>query len=92
MILVAMSSGYWGRLIFWGRVAPRYQDKVRTALIAFLATGLPLAGVTLLLAATQGDIQSTDTSRDTIFIACFTAFGVLCQISTVIWLLRYRQE
>lgn len=92
MFIFCGLCGYWFRLIFWGRVPPRYQDMVRTTLTVFVTTGPLLAAVAVFLVATQGNVQSSDTWADTFFIRCFTAYGALCQISSVIWLLRYRKE
>lgn len=96
MLIFCGLMGYWFRLIFWGRVPQRYKNMVRAALSAFLATGLPLAAVTMFLAAAQGDIQLPDDPvyhrLAPVLVTVFTIIGALCQISTVIWLLRYRKE
>lgn len=92
MLVLCMSWLYTLRLIFWGRVPSHYQNLVRTILSVFIAAGLPLALVTILLAVTSGKAQSDDQTGSTIMIAIFTIIGVLCQVSTVIWLLRYRKE
>lgn len=90
--IFSLSWGYWFRLIFWGRVPPSYQNLVRTVLSAVLIAELPLAAAAAFMAVTQGVPQSGDQVAETIMIGIFTAAGTLCQISTVIWLLRYRKE
>lgn len=92
MFAFRLTWRYTIRLIFWGRVPPRYQDMVRTALTIFIACGLPLAAITIFFVATQVDIRSSDAKGDTLLILWSTVIGVLCQISTIIWLLRYRKE
>lgn len=96
MLIFCGLMGYWFRLIFWGRVSPRYQNMVRIVLTTLLATGLPLAVVTIFSVVTLGDSPFPE---DPIYMhsgpliaAIFTTIGALCQISTVIWLMRYRTE
>ena len=78
------------RLIFWSRSPPSLQAAVRTAFTA-------LFGLTVLLSAVAVVYALLVTRRggphaQPVFIGCFTALAVLCQIGSVIWLLRYRRE
>lgn len=90
--ILSMSWGYTFRLIFWGRVPPRYQNLVRNLLSAFMAVELPLAAIAVFLFTTLNSVPPSNHAADRILITVFTVFGTLCQISTVIWLLRYRKE
>jgi hypothetical protein len=92
VFIFSLSWGYWFRLIFWDRVPLNYQNLVRTVLSALLIAELPLAIVAAFMAITQGKPLTDDQVAATIMIGMFTVIGVLCQISTVIWLLRYRKE
>ena len=78
------------RLIFWSRSPPALQGAVRLAFTA-------LFGATVVLSAVAVVVAFIVTGRggphaEPVFIGCFTALAALCQIGSVIWLLRYRQE
>ena len=78
------------RLIFWSRSPPALQSALRTAFTAFF-------GATVILSAVAVVFAFIVTARggphaEPVFIGCFTTFAALCQIGSVIWLLRYRQE
>lgn len=88
----ALSLGYVFRLIFWAKVPATYQALVRTLLSAILCAEVVFSAIAAFLLATQGDIRPTGGDGATIMVTIFTAIGVLCQISTIIWLVRYRRE
>ncbi len=78
------------RLIFWSRSPPALQSALRLAFTVFF-------GLTVVLSAVAVVYAFVVTGRggphaEPVFIACFTALAALCQIGSVIWLLRYRQE
>lgn len=89
---LALSLGYVSRLIFWDRVQPRYQALTRNVLSLILCVELALAIVTIFFVTTSGSIKPVGGESSTGTVMWFTIPGVLCQISTVIWLLRYRRE
>lgn len=91
-LVFALSLGYAFRLIFWGKVPPHDQALARNLLSLILCAEIVLAVVALYLRATQGDVQPADGAAGMVVATVFTVAGVLCQISTVIWLLRYRRE
>lgn len=81
---------YAFRIIFWNHVPERWQNLTRNLVILTLCAELMLAAVAVLLVATQGNISAP--SGGTFIAIWFTGCGVLCQISTALWLLRYRRE
>ena len=95
MFILCMSWFFIARLIFWGRISPAYQVMVRNLLSAFVAVELPMALITMFLVVTQSPMQLPDDPAyhvAPVLVTVFTILGALCQISTVIWLLRYRKE
>lgn len=88
----ALSLGYLFRLIFWRRIPSPYQALVRNLLSLILCAEIALAVVTIFLLTTQGNVQPVGGESSSIVVVVFTSLGTLCQISTVIWLLRYRRE
>lgn len=94
-VLALLFSGfiiYAFRLIFWSRIPPLFQNLMRGLLSLILCAELVLAVVVIYLVAMQGHARPPGGPGDTFAIVSFTAMGVLCQISTVVWLLRYRRE
>ena len=78
------------RLIFWSRSPPALQSALRTAFTALFGATVVLSAVAVVFAfvvTSHGGLHA-----EPVFIACFTALAALCQIGSVIWLLRYRQE
>jgi hypothetical protein len=75
------------RLIFWDRTPRRLKVAVR-----LLITGI--AGASVVLAGLAGVVLLTrwDALSDRFFLAWFTLLALLCQIGSVTWVLRYRQE
>lgn len=88
----SLSLGYVFRLIFWDRVSQRHQDFVRKFVSLIFCTEIILAAAGVFLRLTQANVQGTHDKSGTIVMTVFLIFGLLCQISTVIWLLRYRRE
>ncbi|TWB21734.1 MULTISPECIES: hypothetical protein [Nitrospirillum] len=75
------------RLIFWGRVPSQTQGLVRLLLSAIFAVEVVATIVALGLLFTQpGGVGGS------VLVTVFTLAAALCQISTIIWLLRYRKE
>ncbi|MBB6253244.1 hypothetical protein [Nitrospirillum iridis] len=83
---------YAFRLIFWGRVPAQSQNLIRTLLTLVLCAEVIAAVIALLLAMTQPDGDPVGGQGREIMVIFFTVFGGLCQIGTVVWLLRYRKE
>ena len=73
------------RLVFWNRVSADLQALVRAVLSLVLATELIAAVVALGMAPWQG-------AHGAGLATWFTVLGVICQIATLIWLVRYRPE
>ncbi|MDE1150609.1 MAG: hypothetical protein PW843_29010 [Azospirillaceae bacterium] len=71
------------RLIFWGKVPAPGQHLVRTVLIGIFAVEIVCAVAALALLFT---------GPGSVLVTVFTLAGVLCQISTIVWLIRHRQE
>ncbi|WP_186457559.1 hypothetical protein [Nitrospirillum amazonense] len=83
---------YAFRLIFWGRIPRHYQNLTRTVLSLIMCGEVLLTAYALFLVSTQprGDIVGGESSS--IIILWFTILATLCQIGTIIWLVRYRKE
>lgn len=92
MFLISASWAYGFRPIFWTSVPAYYQNLIRTILSLFMAAELLMAIVTVPLLLTQPNSNTEDELTGSILITVFAIAGIVCQISTVIWLLRYRKE
>lgn len=90
--IFSLSIGYMFRLIFWDKAPDRYRGPIRNCLGLIFFVEPILAIVAVLARFTQGNVQVVGGDSGTAVVTIFTVFGVLCQISTVIWLLRYRRE
>ncbi|MDG3439578.1 hypothetical protein [Nitrospirillum amazonense] len=74
-------------LIFWGRVPSQTQGLVRLLLSAIFAVEVVATIVALGLPFTQ-----PGGGGGSVLVTVFTLATALCQISTIIWLLRHRKE
>ncbi|MEC4592377.1 hypothetical protein VPG91_15345 [Nitrospirillum amazonense] len=83
---------YAFRLIFWGKVSPQKQELVRTLLTLVLCAEVLAGLVAVILLWTQPAGEPVGGPGRATMVDCFTVIAALCQISTVIWLLRYRKE
>ncbi|MDZ5645721.1 hypothetical protein [Nitrospirillum sp. BR 11828] len=92
VFVFALSIGYLYRLIFYSRVQPAIQNLVRCFLTAIFS--IELIGFCAALAAfyLQWSTFPPPDVGDRILVTTFTVFTVVCQIGTVLWLLRYRKE
>ncbi len=78
------------RLIFWSRSPPALQSALRTAFTVLFGLTVVLSAFTVVFALIV--MGRGGPHAEPIFIGGFTTFAALCQIGTVNWLLRYRQE
>ena len=78
------------RLIFWSRSPPRLQSLVRAAITALFCLTVVLTVVTVVWAVFV--MARGGPHAQPVLIGAFTTFAALCQVGSVIWLLRYRQE
>ena len=78
------------RLIFWSRSPPALQAAVRTAFTALFGLTVILSAVAVVYALFV--THHGGPHAEPLFITCFTALAALCQIGSVIWLMRYRRE
>ena len=82
-LVAAFALAFLFRLIFWERVTGKMQDAVRgflTLVIGGLVVAT-VAGAIYVYRAPAGSLAQV-----------FTAFAILSQIASVVWLLKYRRE
>jgi hypothetical protein len=79
------------RLIFWPRSPLPLKNFVRAALTCLVAILLVLGPTALVLAIAVVHSRGP-MSGGAIFVGAFSTFAVLCQIGSVIWLVKYRRE
>ncbi|WP_145733434.1 hypothetical protein [Nitrospirillum pindoramense] len=81
---------YSPRLIFWEKVPARFQEVVRNAIISIFIMEIIATIAVLSLFFANLQVSAGGGER---FVAVYdTSLAALCQISTIIWLLRYRKE
>lgn len=83
---------YAFRLIFWGKIPRHYQDMTRTIISLILCGEVLLTAYALFLVATQPEGDLGGGKSSSIIVTWFTILASLCQIGTIIWLVRYRKE
>jgi hypothetical protein len=80
---------FTARLIFWDRTPPNVKALVRLLITALMGLEVLLAALAVVLTVTD---WSAFGPHYGFFIGWFTFFAALCQIGSVIWLLKYRRE
>jgi hypothetical protein len=75
------------RLIFWPLAPAPLRSSVRLLLSGLIALSIPLAVVALWLA-----FSGTQTVHHYFIPVYFSIIALLCQIGSVLWLIRYRHE
>ncbi len=79
------------RLVFWNRSPPALQQFVRSALTILLCGALGLAAVALVLAS--GVVAGERSPRvHPVFLIGVAGLAALCQVGTIVWLLKFRRE
>ncbi|MEA1649112.1 hypothetical protein UAJ10_08775 [Nitrospirillum sp. BR 11164] len=88
----ALSLGFLYRLIFSARVSASLQALVRQFITLIFILEVIGAVVALVLFYVQWSVSPPPDDGDRAIVSIFMVFTCLCQIPTVIWLLRYRKE
>lgn len=86
-LLFAFATGFAVRLVFWTRMSRDIQSLVRTAITAIFALSILM---TMILAAIC--LYRLGSGAASAGMTAFTILSALCQIATIIWLVRYRAE
>lgn len=86
-LLLAFAILFAVRLVFWSRIPVATQALVRTAITGIFALSLAVSMILLLIC-----VIGINGLPVPIAMVVFTALATLCQISAVIWLIRYRSE
>jgi hypothetical protein len=85
--LLAFCVGFSIRLLFW----PRARTGLRT-LVRLLVTSIFTLEILASLLAVLLAWQLPSTTRNIFLPHTFSVLGILCQLATTVWLVRYRSE
>ncbi|MEE3627490.1 hypothetical protein UCD39_26535 [Nitrospirillum sp. BR 11752] len=88
----ALCIGFLYRLIFSPRISPPLQALVRKFITSILVLEVIGTGVALILFYNQRSISPPPDDGDRVIVTIFMVFTGICQIPTILWLLRYRKE
>jgi hypothetical protein len=85
-MMASFAIAFATRLIFWPRAAASLRHGVRVLTSLIFLLGVPASVISLVIALTL------PLAKHTSLPVYFSVLALLCQIGSVLWLVRYRQE